>query len=90
MNAHPDYELLFYIRSGLRKDANRMLWIGQIGAPEYICGIEEETGRVTIVVENILHMPHNSLPTVEEYLAMKGRGFKFDIAQVHVFPETQH
>jgi hypothetical protein len=56
VKARPDYEPLFSILDGMRHDADRRFWIESFVTPEDSCGIEEDTGKVSAGVENVLPM----------------------------------
>ena len=68
MKARPDYEPLFSILDGMRKDADRRFWIEQIEAQEDYCDIEAGTGHMITGVEIVLQMSHNTLTRAEEYI----------------------
>jgi hypothetical protein len=72
----PDYEPLFSILDGMRQDAVRRFWIESFVTPEDNCDVEEDTGQVSVGVEIVLQMSHNTLTRAEEYVK-----FKSEIAQ---------
>ena len=59
VKARPDYEPLFSILDGLRRDADRRFWIESFVTPEDNCDIVEDTGQVSTGVEIVLRMSHN-------------------------------
>ena len=67
VKALPDYEPLFSILDGLRYDADRGFWIESFVTPEDNCDVEEDTGQVSVGVEIVLQMSHNTLTRAEEY-----------------------
>jgi hypothetical protein len=68
VKARPDYEPLFSILDGMRQDADRRFWLEQRKAQEDNCGIEEDTGQVSTVVEIVLQMSQKTLTRAEEYM----------------------
>jgi hypothetical protein len=68
VKARPDYEPLFSILDGLRLDADRRFWIESFVTPEDNCDVEEDTGQVSVGVEIVLQMSHNTLTRAEEYI----------------------
>ena len=68
VKARPDYEPLFSILDGMRHDADRRFWIERMEAREDNCDIEVDTGQVSVGVEIMLQMSHNTLTRAEEYI----------------------
>jgi len=68
VKARPDYELLFSILDGMRHDADRRFWIKSFVTPEDNCDVEEDIRQVSVGVEIVLQMSHNTLTRAEEYL----------------------
>ena len=60
VKARPDYEPLFSILNGLCSDAERRYWIECLEAQEDNYDIEADTGQVSIGVEILIQMSHNT------------------------------
>jgi len=68
VKARPDYEPLFSILDGMRHDADRRFWIESFVTPEDNCDVEEDIRQVSVGVEIVLQMSHNTLTRAEEYI----------------------
>jgi hypothetical protein len=68
VKARPDYEPLFSILSGLRLDGERRYWIEPGETEGNICGVEVDTGQMSIGVEILLPMSHNILTIAQEHI----------------------
>ena len=56
----PDYEPLFSILDGLRRDSERHYWIERKVMEKIISGIQVDSGQISTGVEILLKMSHNS------------------------------
>ena len=51
----------------MRHDTDRRFWVESFVMPEDDCDVEEDTEQVSVGVEIVLQMPHNTLTRAEEY-----------------------
>ncbi|MEW5873174.1 MAG: hypothetical protein AB1894_28195 [Chloroflexota bacterium] len=68
VKARPDYERLFSILDGMRQDSDKRFWIERLEASKDNCGVEENTGQVSVSVKIAPDMSHNILTSDEEYV----------------------
>jgi hypothetical protein len=64
----PDYEPLFSILDGLRRDSKRRYWIDRKVMEMDNSDIQIDSGQISTGVENLLPMSHNTLTSAEEHI----------------------
>ena len=66
--ARPDYEPLFSILDGLRRDSKRRYWIDRKVMEMDNSDIQIDSGQISTYVEILLPMSHNTLTIAEEHI----------------------
>jgi hypothetical protein len=64
--ARPDYEPLFSILDGLRRDSKRSYWIDRKVMEKNISDIQVDSGQISTGVEILFKMSHKALTSSEE------------------------
>ena len=64
----PDYEPLFSILDGLRRDSERRYWIERKVTERIISDIQVDSEQISTGVEILLPRSHNTLKSAEEYI----------------------
>jgi hypothetical protein len=68
VRVRPDYEPLFSILDSLCRDSERRYWIKRKVMEKNISDIQVDSGQMSIGVEILLKMSHNTLTSTEEYI----------------------
>jgi hypothetical protein len=66
VRARPDYEPLFSILDGLRRDSERRYWIERMVMEKNISDIQVDSGQMSTGVEILCKMSHKALTSSEE------------------------
>ncbi len=68
VRARPDYEPLFSILDGLRRDSKRRYWIDRKIMEMDNSDIQIDSGQISTGIDILIKMTHKNLTNAEEYI----------------------